>query len=256
MKINQAFTILQSAGGIRAARIITDKYKNLSKIRTLWMARQLRRGVPVAKIIHQKWFYGLSFYTNKFTLDPRPDTETVVAAVIADCPGNTPRRILDLGTGTGCILGALVKNIPESVGVGIDRSYGAVRVARRNMRMLGLGRRVTVLWRSFGRKKMPGAPFDIIVSNPPYIARGDTRVNDAARHDPAGALYAGAAGLAAYKTIANNAVAWLRDGGRIYLEIGDGMGADVRDIFTRAGWTFVRAESDLGGIERALVFEK
>jgi len=256
MKINQAFTILQSAGGIRAARIITNKFKNPSAIRVLWMARQLRRGVPVAKIIHEKWFYGLAFYKNRFTLDPLPDTETLVSAVITDCTDTTARRILDLGTGTGCVLGALAKNIAGTSGVGIDRSWGAVRVARRNMRTLGLGNRVTVLWRSFGRKKMPGAPFDIIVSNPPYIAHGDTRVNDAARHDPAGALYAGSAGLAAYKTIATNAVAWLRDRGRIYLEIGDGMGPNVRDIFTRAGWTFIRAESDLGGILRVLVFEK
>ena len=109
MTINQAFEILKDAGGIRAARIITDNTKHFSRIRVWRMARALRRGVPVAKIIHQKWFYGIPFYTNKNTLDPRPDTETLVAAVIADNP--TAPRILDLGTGTGCIIISLVKNI-------------------------------------------------------------------------------------------------------------------------------------------------
>lgn len=254
MKINQAFTILQSAGGIRAARIITNKFKNPPAIRVLWMAYQLRRGVPVAKIIHEKWFYGLAFYTNRFTLDPRPDTETLVSAVITDCADATARRILDLGTGTGCVLGALVKNIAGTSGVGIDRSRGAVRVARRNMRTLGLDKNTTILWRSFNTPQMPGAPFDIIVSNPPYIARGDERVDDAARHDPATALYATNNGFGAYEKISQNARTWLRPGGRIYLEIGADMGTMVREIFARAGWTFVRTESDLGGIQRVLVF--
>lgn len=111
MKINQAFTILQNAGGIRAARIITENTKNLSRLRVWRYARALRRGVPVAKIIGQKWFYGLKFHTNRHTLDPRPDTETLVAAVIADCGANDAPNILDLGTGTGCIIGALVKKI-------------------------------------------------------------------------------------------------------------------------------------------------
>ena len=88
MKINQAFAILQQSGGIRAARIITENTKKLSWIRVRIMAHKLRRGVPVAKIIGQKWFYGLKFYTNRHTLDPRPDTETLVSAVVSDCSDN------------------------------------------------------------------------------------------------------------------------------------------------------------------------
>ena len=82
MNINQAFTILQSAGGVRAARIIMDKNKKISWLKTIYYAHLLHIGMPVAKIIHSKWFYGLDFYTNKNTLDPRPDTETLVEAVI------------------------------------------------------------------------------------------------------------------------------------------------------------------------------
>ncbi len=254
MKINQAFTILQRAGGVRAARILTQHNQKMSRWRVLFYAFCLRRGVPVAKIIHQKWFYGLSFYTNRRTLDPRPDTETLVAAVIADYGASAP-NILDLGTGTGCVLISLVKNIPGATGTGVDISHGAVRVARRNAKNLIAGR-VRILWRSYRRINMPGAPYDVIVSNPPYIARGDARVDAGARHDPSRALYAGMDGYAEYSIIAKNAGAWLRAGGRIYLEIGEGMAARISDIFQASGWNFVRSESDLAGICRVLVFEK
>ncbi len=254
MKINQAFTILQRAGGVRAARIITDNNRKLSRIRVFFIARKLRRGVPVAKIIHQKWFYGLDFYTDRHTLDPRPDTETLVSAVVADCGARSP-RILDLGTGTGCILVSLIKNIPGARGQGVDISRGAVRVARRNVAAHVPGR-ADILRRSYHHSDVPGAPCDVIVSNPPYIARGDARVDAGARHDPASALYAAAGGYGEYIIIARTARKWLLEGGRIYLEIGDGMAARVREIFKSAGWSFVRAESDLAGITRVLVFKK
>jgi len=255
MKINQAFTILQNAGGIRAARVLTENTKNLSRFRVWCYARALRRGVPVAKIIGQKWFYGLKFHTNRYTLDPRPDTETLVAAVIADCGNATAPNILDLGTGTGCIIGALVTNIHSAHGTAIDVSRGAVRVARGNMYTLGLRDRVVVLRRSFNNPRAAAAnAYDIIVSNPPYIAVGDARVDAGASHDPRIALYAKNNGLAAYSAIAKNAKIWLRRGGKIYLEIGADQGIAVRDIFTRAGWDFSRAECDLAGIERVLVF--
>ena len=231
MKINQAFTILQNAGGIRAARVLTENTKNLSRFRVWCYARALRRGAPVAKIIGQKWFYGLKFHTNRYTLDPRPDTETLVAAVIADCGNAAAPNILDLGTGTGCIIGALVKNIHGARGTAIDVSRGAVRVARGNMYMLGLHNRVVVLCRNFNNPRAAAVnTYDIIVSNPPYIAVGDARVDAGALHDPRVALYAKNNGLAAYSVIAKNAKNWLRRGGKIYLEIGADQGIAVRDI--------------------------
>lgn len=254
MKINQAFTILSNAGGVRAARIITENKQKLSRYSVWSIARKLRRGVPVSKIINQKWFYGLSFYTNKYTLDPRPDTETLVSAVISDCGQDCTPSILDIGTGTGCIIASLVKNIHGASGVAIDKSRGAVRVARRNMRALGLADSVRVLRRSFNRPHMVRNRFDIIVSNPPYIARGDDRVDVGASFDPAMALYANNQGYAAYETIAKNARNWIRAGGKIYLEIGIDMDARVSEIFVQHGWTPVRGEYDLGGIMRVLVF--
>ena len=252
MIINQAFEILKDAGGIRAARIITDNIKNPSRIRVWRIARALRRGVPVAKIIHQKWFYGLCFYTNKYTLDPRPDTETLVAAVIADNPQNP--KILDLGTGTGCIIISLVKNIHGANGTAVDISRGAIRVARRNTKNFGLSDKIKITRASFGDPRAVREKFDIIVSNPPYIARGDTRVDAGAMHDPRIALYADNKGNAAYEQIAKNAKHWLKKSGRIYVEIGAGAGDAVKKIFESNRWKFVRAEKDLSGIIRVLVF--
>jgi release factor glutamine methyltransferase len=252
MTINQAFDLLKDAGGIRAARIITDNVKYLPWWRVRWIACKLRHGVPVAKIIHQKWFYGLPFYTNSHTLDPRPDTETLVAAVISDNPDSP--KILDLGTGTGCIIAALVKNIYDASGTGVDISRGTIRVARRNIKTLNLTEQIKIIHSSFANKNLTAEKFDVIVSNPPYIARGDKRVNAGAMHDPKIALYAKNKGLAAYEQIAKNAKNWLKPNGKIYLEIGAGQKTAVQKIFKEAGWKFVRAEKDLSGITRVLVF--
>lgn len=255
MKINQAFTILQSAGGVRAARIITENVKNLTNIKVWYMARGLRRGVPVAKIIGKKWFYGIQFYTNKYTLDPRPDTETLVDCVISDVQKGDAPYILDLGTGTGCIIASLAKNISGARGVGIEKSWRARRVAKRNIKDLGLETRLNIQRGDFTSKHADFGKFDIIVSNPPYIARGDSRVDSGAMHDPKIALFADENGLAAYTAIAKNASRWIKNHGKIYLEIGIDQDIAVRDIFARNGWNFVRSECDLGGIIRVLVFE-
>ncbi len=252
MTINQAFEILKDAGGVRAARIITDNTEKFAYIRVWCMARALRRGVPVAKIIHQKWFYGLPFYTNKNTLDPRPDTETLVAAVISDNP--TAPRILDLGTGTGCIIISLVKNIYGATGTAVDISRGALRVARQNIKKFNLSDKIKTVRASFDTPHAVHEKFNVIVSNPPYIARGDTRVDTGAMHDPRVALYAKNNGLSAYEQIAQNAKHWIKKSGRIYLEIGAGMEKSVRKIFESHAWKFIRAERDLGHVIRVLVF--
>jgi release factor glutamine methyltransferase len=255
MNINQAFTILQKVGGIRAARIITEKFPKISSIRVLYYAHLLHRGMPVAKIIHSKWFYGLEFYTNKHTLDPRPDTETLVESVIKDCDTNKPRSVLDLGTGTGCIICALCKNIPELSGVGLDISKSAIRVARKNVKKLNLNQQIKIKHGDFSNFKSQ-KKFDIIVSNPPYIKYGDMRVNDGAKFDPKIALYAKNDGLAAYEQIAKSAPNLLKENGKIYLEIGVGQSNQIIKIFNFYGWQFERTEKDLSGINRVLVFTR
>ena len=253
MNINQAFMILQKAGGVRAARIIMEKYKKISFLRTHYFAHLLRKGTPVAKIIHSKWFYGLEFYTNKYTLDPRPDTETLVSTVINDCIEEKQRRILDMGTGTGCIICALCKNIKDMSGIAIDKSKKALCVANKNIQNLSLSNTIKLVHATFDKFKT-NEKFDIIVSNPPYIAYNDKRVDNGASHDPKMALYADNNGLAAYEQIAKNAVNLIKPDGKIYLEIGIGQSNQVIKIFQFFGWQFERVEKDLSGINRVLVF--
>ena len=253
MNINQAFEILEKSGGVRAARILMNKHKKMSWMRVIYYAHLLKRGMPVAKIIHSKWFYGLEFYTNKHTLDPRPDTETLVEAVIKDCDTNKKRTILDMGTGTGCIICALCKNIPDTTGVAIDKSRRALRVAKRNIKKLNLENQITLKHADFTNFKSD-KKFDIIVSNPPYIKYGDMRVNEGAKFDPEIALYAKNDGLAAYEEIAKNAKNLLKHDGKIYLEIGVGQSNPVIKIFEFYKWKFERIEKDLSGINRVLIF--
>ena len=146
--------------------------------------------------------------------------------------------------------------MPDTHGVAIDKSRRALRVARRNIRTLGLSDKIKTIRTTFDRPYKFGQTYDIIVSNPPYIAHGDRRVNNAATHDPKMALYAKNNGLAAYESIAKNAAYWLKPHGKMYLEIGANMGIDVKNIFISHGWNLMRTENDLSGIERVLVFER
>ena len=230
MNINQAFEILKSFGDAHRAKIIINHHKKISWWRAMWYAILLKHGMPVAKIIHSKWFYGLEFYTNKNTLDPRPDTETLVESVIKDCKTNDARRILDMGTGTGCIICAICKNVPNTTGIAIDKSRKALRVAHKNVKKFGLKNQIKLKHANFADFKSD-EKFDIIVSNPPYIKYGDTRVNAGARFDPKIALYAKNDGLAAYEEIAKNAVNLIKPNGKIYLEIGIGQSNQIIKIF-------------------------
>ena len=256
MKTNQVLTILSDISGPHVARIIADAVPHMSRWRLWRICRKLRHGVPVAKIIHNKWFYGFGFYTNKWTLDPRPDTETLVSTVLDDYKGIKNIAIADLGTGTGCIICAIAKNMPGVAGVALDKSRRALRVARKNVRDLGLVNKIVLKYGDFKNPKMLlENSVDVIVSNPPYIDKNDARVDVGAMHDPKMALFAKHNGLAAYEQIAQNAKIWLREFGRIYLEIGIGMETDVRNIFENNGWKFIKSVNDLGGITRVLVFE-
>ncbi|MBR5355122.1 MAG: tRNA (adenine(22)-N(1))-methyltransferase TrmK, partial [Alphaproteobacteria bacterium] len=157
------------------------------------------------------------------------------------------------GTGTGCIICALCKNIPNASGVAIDKSKKALRVAKRNVKKLNLDKQIQIQHGDFSTFQTK-EKFDIIVSNPPYIKYGDNRVNSGAKFDPKIALYAGNDGLAAYEQIANNMKKYLKKNGKIYLEIGAGQSNPVIKIFNFYGWKFERVDKDLAGINRVLVF--
>jgi release factor glutamine methyltransferase len=203
-----------------------------------YIARRLARE-PVSRIRGFREFYGRSFRIDAQTLDPRPDTETLIEAALDLVAQNGWRqcklKILDLGTGSGCILLTLLAELPRAEGLGTDISEGALRTAAGNARRLGLGfhaRFVAADW----LQGVDGR-FDLIVSNPPYIASAEIAglTPEVAAHDPRLALDGGPDGLNAYKRIAREVLGALRPGGRLLVEIGAAQGEAVPDLLCAAG---------------------
>jgi len=213
------------------------------------IARRMARE-PVAKIIGRREFWGRSFEVTADVLDPRPETECLIAEALR---GPVPARLLDLGTGSGIIAVTLLAEWPGAQGVATDIGAAALEVAGRNAVRHGVGARLGFC-RSDWFSQVTGM-FDLIVSNPPYIAADEmpdlsVEVRD---HDPEGALTDGGDGLSAYRAIASGAGAHLRPGGRIALEIGWQQGAQVREILGAAGFAEVKVLPDLDGRDRVVI---
>ena len=209
---------------------------------------------PVSRILGRREFWGLDFELNEATLDPRPDTETVVSAALALKDALPPApQVLDLGTGTGCILIAILSELPAARGVGIDRDARAVAAARANADRLGVGARAA--FRQGDWCAGVSETFDLIVSNPPYIGERERPDLDAevARFDPPGALFAGTEGLDAYAALIPGARERLAAQGRLILEIGVTQAESVESLLRRSGMTVESAVPDLSGRIRALV---
>lgn len=218
------------------------------------LERRLARE-PVFRILGRREFWGLDLAVTPAVLDPRPDTETLVrAALRAIGPRRHERlRVLDLGTGSGAILLALLSELPRAVGAGIDSSPEACAVARRNAQTCGLADRVDIRDGDFGRPD-PDEPFDLIVSNPPYVERAaidglDPEVRD---HDPRAALDGGPDGLDAYRAICPTLPGRLARDGIAAFEIGATQAAAVAAMIEDAGLRVAGTERDLGGHERAV----
>jgi release factor glutamine methyltransferase len=216
-------------------------------------ARRLR-GEPVARILGEKEFWGLPLKLSAETLVPRPDTETVVElALELSREGPTSRRILDIGTGTGAILLALLSERPETFGVGTDISEGALRTARENAAALGFASRASFVACSYA-SALKG-PFDIVVSNPPYIRSADIAdlAEEVRAHDPLAALDGGTDGLAAYRALIPQAVQLLTNGGVLVTEAGYDQAREIEGLMTAAGLAVVSPpKADLAGILRAI----
>lgn len=219
------------------------------------MIRRRANREPVSRILGYREFRSLSFELGPDTLDPRPDSETLVEAVLERAADESrPLRILDVGTGTGCLLLSLLDELPGATGIGIDISPTACNVARSNAVRLGLQKRAGFVCGDW-TGPLAGA-FDIVVSNPPYISTAEieTLSPEVARHDPYAALHGGEDGLDAYRAIAEELVEKMAPAGRVFLEIGSGQLADVTDIFTNAGYGLVACRDDLAGRPRYLEF--
>ncbi|MDO8878921.1 MAG: peptide chain release factor N(5)-glutamine methyltransferase [Pseudolabrys sp.] len=218
------------------------------------LAARRRKREPVSRILGQREFWSLPLRVSKDVLVPRPDTETLVEAAL-DFIGvarDRPLRILDIGTGSGALMLALLSELKNATGVATDISAAAIEVARGNAKHLGLSARCGFVVCDIAAGV--SGPFDLIVSNPPYIEHGaiaalDPEVRD---YDPALALDGGPDGLDAYRAIADEAPRLLAPGGRLIVELGAGQEPAVRALFTKAGMTVADARPDLAGIPRAL----
>jgi release factor glutamine methyltransferase len=227
---------------------------NATQIESL--ARRRLVGEPVARITRLREFWGLPFIVTADVLVPRPETETVVETALAlTGPDRTAApRILDIATGSGAILLALLSELPNAQGAGTDIDQAALGVARRNAVQLGLADRAEFIASSYGAAIR--GRFDLVVSNPPYIASSEiaTLAREVRDHDPRHALDGGTDGLNAYRAIAADAMRLLAPGGFLVLEIGQGQENDVAQLLTNAELA-LRGEPrrDLAGIARVLV---
>jgi release factor glutamine methyltransferase len=208
-------------------------------------------GEPVARIVGARAFGGLPLIVTPAVLVPRPETETVVELALSLVDDRKRSlRIADLGTGTGAILLALLSELPNATGIGTDLSPDALDVARRNAAALGLGGRARFIVSDFATG-LTGR-FDLVVSNPPYVATSDiaTLAREVRDHDPRLALDGGTDGLAAYRAIAADAPRLL--GGHLVVEIGAGQQPDVEFLLAEKGLAIAAVRHDLYGMARAV----
>ena len=216
-----------------------------------------RARMPVSRILGEREFWSLSFQIGPGVLDPRPDSETLVEAALAHVDAapagrSGAWRVLDLGTGSGCLLLAVLSELPNATGLGLERDWEAAALARANAARHGLQDRAEIRaedWDTFA-----GSRFDLILANPPYvptdeIARLDSEV---AQHDPVGALDGGPDGLDAYRALAPKLSGWLAPGGQAFLEAGRGHAPDVQALLRAAGLRTPAGVCDLAGALRCV----
>lgn len=218
------------------------------------MARRREAREPISHILGQRGFWTLDLAVTADTLDPRPDTEALVEAVLETIRDRSaPLRLLDFGTGTGCILLALLSELPRATGLGIDQSAAALEVARVNAAANALSDRAEFKLGDWGRGV--DGRFDVILSNPPYIPDQDIAglEPEVARYEPRFALAGGADGLDCYRALAPDIARLLAPGGLAGVEVGQGQAPDVVAIFEGAGMEIRGVRRDLAGIERCVL---
>ena len=252
-RIDAQLLLLQALGRAQADRAWllahdTDELPELQQAQFLQLCQRRASGEPLAYIVGRKEFFGLDLLVDRRVLVPRPDTETLVEWALELSAVRNDRlapRVIDLGTGSGAIALAIKKALPSATVHATDASPEALEVARENARRLSLGvefRRASWLAGIEGR-------YDLIVSNPPYVAANDPHLA-ALAHEPLSALAAGPDGLADIDTIVSQAPAHLRSGGWLLLEHGHDQAPAVRELLAAAGFQGVASRCDLAGIER------
>ncbi len=209
---------------------------------------------PVAYILRYRDFWTIRLKVGPGALIPRPDSETLIEAALSWIGDrDAPLRLLDLGTGPGTLLLALLSELPEAVGLGVDASQAALALASENARTLGMADRAVFCEGDWAAGV--AGDFDLILCNPPYIADSETLMPDVADHEPAGALFAGADGLDDYRRIIPDLPRILAPGGLAILEIGHTQHISVGELAEAAGFA-VACRQDLGGRDRALLLTR
>jgi release factor glutamine methyltransferase len=215
-------------------------------------------GTPTQYLTGKQEFWGMDFEVTPDVLIPRPETEHLIEVVIArigESRRNNPLQIADVGTGSGCIAAALAKEFPNANIFATDISSAALKVAARNAVRHNFANRVTFTECNLLEGIPPQLPLNVIVSNPPYVARKDAESLpiDVREHEPAIALFAGDDGMEIYPRLIAQAKTHLAEGGLLVLELGAGLFEPVSDLLeSRSGWTRVSATQDLAGIVRVI----
>jgi release factor glutamine methyltransferase len=215
--------------------------------------RRREKREPLAYILGKREFWSLDFAVGPGVLIPRPESETLIEAALADFPDSCPPlRVLDIGTGSGCLLIAFLKERPQGTGIGVDISSEALAWAERNFGAHNLANRVSLI---HGSASQAEGEFDVILCNPPYVADAafESLEPEITHHEPAMALKAGKDGLDAYRQLAPQMRQRLRPGARAYVEVGQGQATDVMEIFTTRGLSVVRVVDDLAKVPRCVV---
>ena len=206
-------------------------------------------GEPIAYLLGEREFYGLNFKISPATLIPRPDTELLVELALQHIPPHELYRVLDLGTGSGAIALAIAHTRPTAEVTACDASHSALEVARANAQQLGIANAAFVQSNWFAA--LGAQRFDLIVSNPPYIAIGDPHLQHGdVRFEPPSALVSGSDGLCDIRHIVTDAQAYLQPGGWLLIEHGYTQAVQVRELLQQAGFGGVFSAQDLAGIER------
>jgi len=248
--------MLEVAADVTRTEIVTDPYRMLTAQQwaTLedYLTRRARRE-PVSHIIGRKGFWKILLQVNKNVLTPRPETEVIVDEVLKAFPESMSFNMLDLGVGSGTILLAILAERPAAKGLGIDVSEDALAVARENAANLDLNNR-TALLRGDWTTGLGDEGFDLVVSNPPYIASHiiETLEPEVRDHEPRLALDGGPDGLDAYRQLAPEILRVLKPGGMFAVEIGYDQSADVEALFRQAGASNVRTIKDLSTHDRVV----
>jgi release factor glutamine methyltransferase len=258
--MREARLLLQAAAGVPISAQIafperTPAADAAARFEQL-LARRARRE-PMAQILGQREFWSLAFRVTADTLDPRPDSETLVRAVLDQVPDrSTALRLVDFGTGTGCLLLSLLRELPNAVGIGVDVSAAALAVAAGNANALALAQRASFHRGNWDDGLDPA--FDIVVSNPPYIPSGDIAAlqPEVASFEPRLAVDGGPDGLEAYRGLGPATGRLLARGGLAAFEIGQGQADSVRRIMAAAGLRHIATARDLAAVERCVLFRK